>query len=175
MKSLPLLKIMILGDGNVGKTSLVRRYCEGKFEMSRVLTIGVDFQTKKVQLPETMVKLSIWDVAGQNRFRAVRENMYRGTLAAVLVYDLTEPQSLENLPRWRDEIQQVVPLIDFLVVGNKLDLIEEREDLLDGKALADTLVAPHILTSALNGKGVKEMFLVLATIAHLRYQATLNR
>ncbi len=62
-------KVVVAGNGNVGKTSLIRRWCEGKFETSRVMTIGVDFQSKLVQLPEGEVKLSIWDMAGQERFR----------------------------------------------------------------------------------------------------------
>ena len=64
MEGVPIFKVILLGDGNVGKTSLARRYCEGKFEVSRIMTIGVDFQTKVVNLPGQQVKLSIWDVAG---------------------------------------------------------------------------------------------------------------
>ncbi|MGD8605628.1 MAG: Rab family GTPase, partial [Anaerolineales bacterium] len=68
MGKVPVLKVVIVGDANVGKTSLLRRYCEGKFESSRVATIGVDFQTKVVDLPDGQVKLSIWDMAGQEHF-----------------------------------------------------------------------------------------------------------
>ena len=75
MTTVPVLKVVIAGDGNVGKTSLIRRYCEGKFEQSRVATIGVDFQTKLVELTGGPVKLSIWDMAGQERFQVMREKL----------------------------------------------------------------------------------------------------
>ena len=78
MSEPPHYKVVLVGDGNVGKTSLVRRFCEGKFEESRILTIGVDFQIKTVKLGEREMRLSIWDVAGQERFRTFRDQFYRG-------------------------------------------------------------------------------------------------
>ena len=78
----PLLKVVIAGDGTVGKTSLVRRYCEGKFQSARIATIGVDFYTQRVALSSGVVKLSIWDMAGQERFGVVRTGFYRGSRAA---------------------------------------------------------------------------------------------
>jgi Ras-related protein Rab-1A len=164
-----LLKITILGDGNVGKTSLVRRFCEGKFESSRVMTIGVDFQTKIIILPDLTAKLSIWDVAGQDRFQAVRENFYRGSRAAALVYDLTRPDSFLNLPRWYDEIIRIVPGIPFIVVGNKLDLVQgggtTRDGIGGGEEYAKSINAPHLRTSAKTGEGAGEMFEILARLA----------
>ena len=164
MATTPVLKIVIAGDGNVGKTSLIRRYCEGKFEQSRVATIGVDFQTKKVELPGGPVKLSIWDMAGQERFQVMREGFYRGSLAAALVYDLTEPKSLENLVKWRREILKVVPELPMIVVGNKRDLAPEHP-MKHGRMLADKINSRHIATSALTGHGVDEMFSALAMVA----------
>ena len=101
-------KICMLGAFAVGKTSLVRRYCEGKFRLARVATIGVDFYTQRVRIPlglseELVVKLSIWDMAGQERFGVVRSGFYRGSRAAALVYDVSSLVSLGNLKRWRDE------------------------------------------------------------------------
>ncbi len=164
MATIPVLKIVIAGDGNVGKTSLIRRYCEGKFEQSRVATIGVDFQTRKVELPGGPVKLSIWDMAGQERFQVMREGFYRGSLAAALVYDLTEPKSLENLVKWRKEILKVVPGLPMIVVGNKRDLAPDHP-MTHGRMLADKINSYHIATSALTGDGVDEMFTSLAMFA----------
>jgi len=123
MGSVPILKVVIAGDPNVGKTSLVRAYCEGKFETSRVLTIGVDFQTKLVNLPAGTVKLSIWDMAGQDRFEVVRAGFYRGSLTSALVYNLEEPETLKSLVRWYHEVRRTLPQQKFIVVGNKLDLV----------------------------------------------------
>jgi small GTP-binding protein len=165
----PLLKVVIAGDGTVGKTSLVRRYCEGKFQSARVATIGVDFYTQRVRIArdtgqETVVKLSIWDLAGQERFGVVRTGFYRGSRAAALVYDVTSLASLGNLKRWRDEVHEAVPHLPFVVVGNKVDLERTVAQGL-ARAAAQYLGAPYLETSALSGEGVARLFRALATLA----------
>lgn len=167
MATIPVLKVVVAGDGNVGKTSLIRRYCEGHFEQSRVATIGVDFQTQRVELPDGPIKLSIWDMAGQERFEVMREGFYRGSLAVALVYDLTEPKSLQHLPRWRQEIMKVVEGVPLLIVGNKRDLAPEAP-LDEGKALAEKMGGKHLVTSALTGDGVDRLFKGLAYLAARR-------
>jgi len=164
MSSVPVLKVVVAGDGTVGKTSLVRRFCEGKFEMTRVATIGVDFQTKLVELPERTVKLSIWDMAGQDRFQVIRAGFYRGSRAAALVFDVTSPESFANLERWRQEIIAVVPLQPFVVVGNKTDL-ERKIPPEQGAAFAQGIQAAYVETSAQSGTGVPDLFLTLAKLS----------
>jgi small GTP-binding protein len=164
MSSVPVLKVVVAGDGTVGKTSLVRRFCEGKFEMTRVATIGVDFQTKLVELPERTVKLSIWDMAGQDRFQVIRAGFYRGSRAAALVFDVTSPESFANLERWRQEIIEVVPQQPFVVVGNKTDL-ERKISPEQGAAFAQSIQAAYVETSALSGTGVPDLFLTLAKLS----------
>ncbi len=170
MEKIAVLKVVIAGDGNVGKTSLVRRYCEGKFEASRVATIGVDFQTKVVELPTGTVKLSIWDMAGQDRFAVVRSGFYRGSLAAALVYDVTDPLSLEDLGKWHQEISGIIPGQKFIIVGNKIDL-ERSTQAEVASAYSAKIAAQYLETSALTGDGVAEMFKSLATLAssHLSF------
>jgi small GTP-binding protein len=162
--SIPVLKVVVAGNGNVGKTSLIRRYCEGKFEQTRVATIGVDFQTQTVDLPEQTVKLSIWDMAGQDRFEVIRAGFYRGSRAAALVYDVTEPESLANLPRWRDEILEAVEQQPFVVVGNKIDL-ERTVQPTQAQEFANSLQAPYLESSALDGSGVAQLFETLAKLS----------
>jgi small GTP-binding protein len=162
MSDIPLFKISIAGDEAVGKTSLIRRYCEGKFETSRVATIGVDFQTKVVDRPAGAVKLSIWDMAGQSRFEVVRTGMYRGSRATALVFDLSNPATLDHLPAWCAEAQANAKGTKILVVGNKLDLAPARGA---GKAFADSIGAAYVETSAQSGEGVTEMFEALAELA----------
>ncbi|NIS81494.1 MAG: GTP-binding protein [Anaerolineales bacterium] len=164
MEKLPVLKVVIAGDENVGKTSLVRRYCEGKFDESRVATIGVDFQTQTCDLPEGKVKLSIWDMAGQERFRFFRQDFYRGALATALVYDVTETESLANLSEWVKDVVEVVPKQKFLVVGNKIDL-EQVVNSEAAEQFASSIEASHIQTSAKTGAGVDELFEILASLA----------
>ena len=163
MSSVPVLKVVVAGDGNVGKTSLIRRYCEGKFEQTRVATIGVDFQTQTVDLAGKTVKLSIWDMAGQDRFQIIRAGFYRGSRAGALVYDVTEPGSLENLGRWRDEILEAVEQQLFIVVGNKIDL-ERTQQPEQAQEFANSLQAPSLETSALDGDGVAQLFETLAKL-----------
>jgi len=164
MRTVPILKVVIAGDGGVGKTSLIRRYCEGKFESSRVATIGVDFQTKLVDLPSGSVKLSIWDMAGQERFQVMRAGFYRGSRAAALVFDLTDAESLTNLNRWHEEISKAAPSQPFVVVGNKLDLPRAWIDA-EASELARSVGARYVETSALTGEGVSELFASLAELA----------
>ena len=173
MDAVPLLKVVIAGDGNVGKTSLVRRYCEGKFDTSRVMTIGVDFQTKLVDLPDRTVKLSIWDMAGQERFSAIRPGFYRGSQVSALIYDLCAPETLKNLVNWYFEITKVVPDQKFLVIGNKSDLAGAEPDRV-GQQFARVIHAEYVRTSAATGSGVAEMFESLARIAYARTAASLS-
>ncbi len=162
--SIPVTKVVIAGDGRAGKTSVIRRYCAGKFDISRVMTIGVDFQTKEVDVEGQRVKLSIWDIGGQDRFEAFRDTFYRGAKAVALVYDVTDLFSLNHLPRWHAEIKAVAPAARFIVVGNKIDLHRTvpREQ---AEAWAKSLHLPYCETSALTGVGVEIFFKALAWLA----------
>ena len=163
MSSVPVLKVVVAGNGAVGKTSLIRRYCEGKFELTRVATIGVDFQTQTVALPEKTVKLSIWDMAGQDRFQVIRSGFYRGSRAAALVYDVTDPESFNSLVKWRQEILEAIQQEPFVLVGNKIDL-ERVQPSEQAEAYAHSIGARYVETSALNGSGVSDLFESLARL-----------
>ena len=164
MAAIPVLKVLFVGDGNVGKTSLVRRYCTGMFTASRVTTIGVDFQTQIVQLPQGEVKLSIWDLAGQDRFQVMRPGFYKGGRTAAMVFDATNPESFKGLGRWRQEVIEVVPNQPLVVVANKIDLprVQAAEE---ARAYADSIQAPYLETSAATGEGVDTLFETIARLA----------
>ncbi len=171
MSDAPIYKVTLVGDGNVGKTSLVRRFCEGKFEESRILTIGVDFQIKTVQLGERTIRLSIWDVAGQGRFRAFRDQFYSGSLAVALIYDVTAPATFFNLMRWREEVRGSVPTVPMVVIGNKKDLgpvVPPGEA--EGWAKYEGKM-PFLQTSALTAENVEALFQGLAYLAHKQKEA----
>ena len=168
MVDIPVLKVAIVGDANVGKTSLVRRYSDGKFEISRVATLGADFQTKVVELPRGAVKLSIWDMGGQKHFAPVRRVFYSGTVAAALVYDVTSLESLKNLDTWREEVTEESTNQNFLVVGNKMDL-EAAIPNGTGARFAEIIGAKHFETSALDGRGIEAVFYELAKQAAGNY------
>ncbi len=158
-----LAKVVFAGDGNVGKTTLIRAYSEGKFQASRVATIGVDFSTQTVILPQGTVRLSIWDMAGQAQFQFIRPDFYRGSRAAALVYDVTTYESFEHLSGWHAEILKVVPDEKFIVIGNKIDL--KRIQLIDtARAFADSIGAQYLETSAKSGEGIELVFKALAEL-----------
>jgi small GTP-binding protein len=160
----PIVKVVIAGDIGVGKTSLIRRYCTDTFEESQGATGGVDFQIKIVDIDSRSVKLSIWDIAGQEKFGAFRDTFYRGAKAIALVYDLTEPGSMETLPRWHAEVAQICPTARFVVVGNKNDL-ERKTSREQVEAWASSMDLPYFETSALTGEGVNGLFTTLTRLA----------
>ena len=126
-----LLKVIILGDSGVGKTSLMNQYVNGKFSNSYKATIGADFLTKELMLEDKLVTMQIWDTAGQERFQSLGMAFYRGADACVLVYNITNSKSFQNLKPWKDEfLLQASPnnpqQFPFMVIGNKSDLEEKR-------------------------------------------------
>mmetsp|Transcript_9031 Transcript_9031/g.10210 ORF Transcript_9031/g.10210 Transcript_9031/m.10210 type:complete len:207 (+) Transcript_9031:127-747(+) len=121
-----LLKVIILGDSGVGKTSLMNQYVNKKFSNQYKATIGADFLTKEVMVDDRLVTMQIWDTAGQERFQSLGVAFYRGADCCVLVYDVNVAKTFENLDSWRDEfLIQAGPRdpenFPFVVLGNKID------------------------------------------------------
>jgi small GTP-binding protein len=160
-------KVAIVGAGGVGKTTLLRRYATGKFRESRIMTIGVDFETIEVELKGQLIKLTVWDLAGQERFASFRDSFYKGARAVALVFDVNDPASFDDLPHWLQETQGVVPDAYLVVNGNKTDLprVVPPEE---GKAYAASVNAAYVETSAKTGEGVGQFFRYLAIAAHAR-------
>lgn len=126
-----LLKVIILGDSGVGKTSLMNQYVNKKFSKQYKATIGADFLTKEVMIDDKLVTMQIWDTAGQERFQSLGVAFYRGADSCVLVYDITDQKSFESLNGWKEEfLVQAAPNtpdeFPFVCVGNKLDLANQR-------------------------------------------------
>merc|ERR1712086_1037225 len=124
-----LLKVIILGDSGVGKTSLMNQYVNRKFSKQYKATIGADFLTKEVQVDDRLVTMQIWDTAGQERFQSLGVAFYRGADCCVLVHDVNTAKTFENLENWRDEfLIQASPNdpdnFPFVVLGNKVDVDE---------------------------------------------------
>jgi small GTP-binding protein len=159
-------KVAIIGDGNVGKTTLLRRFATGKFQESRIMTIGVDFQTIAVESGGLSFKLTVWDLAGQERFASFRDNFYVGARAVAMVFDVTDRQSFDDLPRWLQEAKATVDHNRFLVIGNKVDAPERVVAAAEGKQYAASINAAYLETSAKTGDGVARLFELLARAAH---------
>jgi Ras-related protein Rab-11A len=157
-------KVVIIGDGAVGKTTLIRRHAKGKFEFDVMPTIGVDITSKYYKLPSGMLlMLSVWDIAGQELFKSVRSMYYRGASAAMLVFDLTRSESFWRVKTWyvdlRDNLRRQVPTV---LMGNKKDLVAQRAVLeSEAKDLAQGYGFRYFETSAVTGENVDKAFYTL--------------
>jgi small GTP-binding protein len=130
-----VLKVLLIGDGGVGKTAIRERYLGKGFDSQYILTIGADFATRDDFVYGTPIRYQIWDLAGQERFDGVREVYYRGALGALLVFDITRPDSYFNIPKWIKEIwknngRSKVPII---IVGNKIDMRDPENETISSK------------------------------------------
>jgi small GTP-binding protein len=121
-------KIIVAGAKGVGKTSLIRRFCTGKFDISTLSTIGVDFETKEVVLDNDVILFNIWDFAGEEKFRILFPSYVSGASGALVLYDITNRDSLDDLVNWIEIIESVPDHPNTLfLIGTKLDLEENRE------------------------------------------------
>jgi len=160
------VKFLLLGDSGVGKSSLLLRFCDEVFTTSLVSTMGVDFKIKIIPIDGKVMRVQIWDTAGQERFRTLTRAYYRGCQGLLLVFDVTDERSFNNVRRWIRNIElhagEDVPI---LLVGNKSDLSDKRVISTEcGKALAEECDLPYFETSAKANKEVKEVFLSLARV-----------
>jgi len=115
-------KILLLGDASVGKTSFTKRYCYNIFNPSERLTIGVDFHVKTIKLNDKRIKLQLWDVGGEERFRFLLPTYCLGANAAFLLYDITRLSTLDNISEWLNIVRQKGGPIPIMLVGAKTDL-----------------------------------------------------
>ena len=121
---------MLLGDASVGKTSFTKRFCYNLFNPSERLTIGVDFHVKTIDLHGKKIKLQIWDVGGEERFRFLLPTYCLGANAAFLLYDVTRSQTLDNINEWTNIVRQKGGPIPIMLVGSKIDLGDARREIL---------------------------------------------
>jgi len=155
-----LFKIVLIGDSGVGKTCLLARYRRDEFTYDTKHTIGVEFATKELEVNGKSVKAQIWDTAGQERYRAITKAYYRGAVGALLVYDITDRETFNNLKRWLSEVQgHADPNIKLMLVGNKSDMEESRAVSADeGQAFAEQNNLFFVEASALKGDAVNHAF-----------------
>ncbi|KAJ1605928.1 RAS small GTPases RIC1/ypt1 [Cryptosporidium canis] len=160
-----LIKILLLGDSSVGKSSLLLRYCKAKFNNAFTVTIGVDFKSQIIQYNGLRYKLQIWDTAGQERFRTITPAYYRSAMGVILVYDITNLETFENLNYWIECLENYSDSESTIkiLVGNKTDLQYARQvSEQKGRNLAQVFGIPFFEISAKNNTGVEEMFNQLA-------------
>ena len=154
-----VLKLIIVGDHRVGKTSLALRYAKNTFQTEYIATIGVNFISKLVKVKNDLIKVQIWDTAGQERFAYVRPSYYKGANGAIVSYDITNRESFQHLPRWLHEIDVYCEDIPLVLASTKLDLEDQRQVEADeGRAFADSYNMSFFETSSKENINVKETF-----------------
>ncbi|MFW9875937.1 MAG: Rab family GTPase [Candidatus Thorarchaeota archaeon] len=164
-------KIIIVGDPNVGKTSLILRYTDNAFRRNYVPTLGVMVSDKIFEIQNTVIQLTIWDIGGQQKFQTMRQQFYRGSDAVFLVFDLTRVESFNSIPKWYSDIQGQLgerseDLIGY-IIGNKNDLKDERAITTEMMShLSSRLNLESTETSALLGENVNDAFAAIATLLY---------
>lgn len=155
-----LFKIVLIGDSAVGKSNLLARFARDEFYPNSKSTIGVEFQTQKLNIDGKEIKAQIWDTAGQERFRAVTSAYYRGAVGALLVYDISRRQTFDSVGRWLNELHTYSDMnVITVLVGNKSDLKDAREvSAAEGKTLAEAQGLFFMETSALDSSNVAAAF-----------------
>nr|XP_029120320.1 ras-related protein Rab-21 isoform X3 [Elaeis guineensis] len=158
-------KLVLLGDGRVGKTSLVLRYVNNSFSEKQQATVQASYLTKRLVIEGVPITLSIWDTAGQERFHALGPIYYRDADAALLVYDITDNDTFVRVRKWVKELQQMASKnIIMTIAANKSDLVRSKKfDIQEAESYAAAIGSKLFLTSAKSGTGVEEAFLDIAT------------
>lgn len=159
-----LIKLLLIGDSGVGKSCLLLRFSDDSFTTSFITTIGIDFKIKTIELDGKRIKLQIWDTAGQERFRTITTAYYRGAMGILLVYDVTDEQSFQNIRNWIRNIEQhAADNVEKILIGNKCDMISEKVvETARGHQLADEYGIKFFETSAKANIQVVEAFTAIA-------------
>lgn len=159
-----LFKLLLIGDSGVGKTCLIIRFAEDNFNSTYISTIGIDFKIRTVEIDGKKIKLQVWDTAGQERFKTITTAYYRGAMGIILVYDITDEKSYENIQSWMKSIKENASAgVERLLLGNKCDRENKRKV---PKDRAEKLAKEHGIrffeTSAKSSTNVEEAFNALA-------------
>ena len=159
------LKILLIGDSFVGKTSLLLKYCDGQFPEAHMATIGVEFKEKIIDVGKWKIRLQIWDTSGQERFRSITQNFYRNADGIIFVYDITNRESFSHIKDWLMDSQVEDSDIKRMLVGNKIDLEDKRViDTEKMNTFAEGKKMKCFETSAKTGENVDTIFKEISTL-----------
>jgi small GTP-binding protein len=164
-----LIKLCIIGDSSVGKSNFLFKFIEGQFSPLHVATIGFDYKSRIITLPnfKKKVKLQIWDTAGQEKYMSVNKNLFQRVQGVILMYDITSRETFERLNIWLNIIKQMTNDIPIVLVGNKLDLEDNEDDgriieYGEGEDFAKENDFDFFEVSAKNGTNVEKAFISIA-------------
>ena len=155
-------KVLLLGDSTVGKTCFLLRYCDKTFQEAHLSTIGLDYRLKTIVLKSgKKIKLQIWDTAGQDKYRSITRNYYKGAHGIILIYDVTNLQTYENVKNWIMSIrEETTTNVVIFLAGNKIDVDEKLKEVKteNGQKIADEYNIKFYETSAKDGTNVNTVF-----------------
>ncbi len=169
-------KITVIGDGRVGKTSLIKKFTKGSFEKNYVRSIGAQFSEFDKEIEGDHIRLIFWDIAGQDEFHFLRPSFYNESRAAIIVYSLEENEfgkrSFENIEHWNNEVQQHCEDIPIILFANKVDLVDESnlDDIKIQKVVNNQNFLGYYLTSAKTGQGVYDAFNAIINKLYKKYK-----
>jgi len=169
-------KVTIIGDGGVGKTSLIKKFTEGTFKTNYVKTIGAQFFKYRKKVKGAKIRLLFWDIAGQDDFLFLRPSFYKESNAGILVYSLEETnlgeRSFENIQKWHDDIKKFCGDIPIVLLANKVDLIDDHNlNLSEIEAVVnDQNFLGYYITSAKTGKGVVRAFNAIIELLYEKHK-----
>ena len=159
-----VFKILLLGDSEVGKSCFLMRYSENVFIENYITTIGLDYKLKTVKLDTgKTIKVQLWDTAGQDKYRTIAKNYYKGSHGILLLYDITKQSSFDNIREWvRDIKEEVNEKAILFLIGNKIDMEDQRKIPKEkGVELAEEFKIPFFEASAKSGENVDEVYKAL--------------
>merc|ERR1711977_436022 len=171
-----LIKLLLIGDSGVGKSCLLCRYSDDVFNSNFITTIGIDFKIRTIELDGAKIKLQIWDTAGQERFRTITQAYYRGAMGILLVYDVTDDKSFNNIRTWMRNIEQHAnEQVVKILLGNKCDMPDKKMVTYEqGEQLAKEFDINFFETSAKTNENVEEAFTAIARAIKNRKPPTPN-
>jgi small GTP-binding protein len=170
-----VFKVLLIGEGAVGKTSLLKRATQNTFDENMKLTVGVDFAVRDISLSRWEATLQIWDLGGQVRFRELAVYYFKGARIAIAVFDVSSPHTLDRLEEWIANLQNAEGSVPLVVVANKIDLrgqLSEGASFVspdEGRAFAAKHHAPYVEASAKTSQGVDEIFKEISRILMERF------
>ncbi|MFX0040433.1 MAG: Rab family GTPase [Promethearchaeota archaeon] len=167
-----VFKITVIGDGAVGKTSLIKKYTQGSFQKDYIKTLGAQFSKYDEEIEGDNCKLFFWDIAGQREFDFMRPTFYKGSKAAIIVFSHTDEDSFNHIKDWHEDIKKYTGELPIILFGNKTDLVDEKD--LDDETIDKLVKKNNFLgyykTSAKTGSGVYKAFQAIIKELYNKYK-----